>query len=55
MSQFEIDWPYTSKGRPHGDGNAKGSVFSQSLIESNYSLWLEHVSSRDGEELFWLM
>jgi len=44
-----------SKGHPHGVGNAGGSVFAQALVNSGYSLWLEYVSGKDGEEMFWLM
>lgn len=44
-----------SKGHPHGPGTAKGSVFPQALVNTGYSLWLEHVLSTDDEEAFWLM
>ena len=45
----------TDKGSPHGVGNALGSVFPQALVNTGYSLWLEHVLGPDGEEVFWLM
>jgi hypothetical protein len=32
------------KGRPHGEGNASGSVFDAALVNSGgYSLWFEYV------------
>ncbi len=45
----------TDKGHPHGTGQAKGSVFPQALVNTGYSLWLEHVTGAEGEEVFWLM
>jgi len=46
-----------NKGEPHGQGQALGSVFPQSLIgKEESSLWLEHVVNRETrEELYWLM
>jgi hypothetical protein len=46
-----------SKGYVHGRGQARGSVFRQSLIRhGGYSLWLEHVTEKaSGADTFWLM
>jgi hypothetical protein len=50
-------WTDTSKGKPHGPGQASGSVFDQPLVSGGgFSLWREHVVDRDGGwEPFWLM
>ena len=47
----------TGKGHPHGAGEAKGSVLPQPLYSGEgSSLWLEHVSEKDGGgSVFWLM
>jgi hypothetical protein len=48
----------TSKGKPHGIGNALGSVFSEPLFtgDQNDSVWLEHVVGKgDGKALYWLV
>jgi hypothetical protein len=46
-----------TKGHPHGNGQAVGSVFAQPLFWSlSNSLWLEYVEDKvDGVEVFWLM
>ncbi|HUZ72960.1 MAG TPA: hypothetical protein VMU87_08235 [Stellaceae bacterium] len=46
-----------NKGKPHGAGFAKGSVFDSSLItHGSYTLWLEHVLEKGtGAETYWLM
>jgi hypothetical protein len=45
------------KGKPHGRGEARGSVFDKPLVSSNgYTLWLEHVIDRKYDrETLWLM
>lgn len=52
--RFQTD---LSKGKPHGAGNAVGSVFDAPLINNGgYSLWLEYVvDHKYGDECFWLM
>lgn len=47
-----------TKGKSHGSGNAKGSVFKDALVvaQNDYTLWLEHVWDKtDKKETFWLM
>jgi len=48
----------TSKGKAHGAGNVRGSVFTEALFtgEQNDSVWLEHVIGKgDGKALYWLV
>jgi hypothetical protein len=47
----------SSKGYPHGPGQALGSVFEEPLYDKEgYSLWLEYVTEKKtGEPSFWLM
>ena len=45
------------KGKPHGSGQTRGSVFDLPLVSSNgYTLWLEYVIDKtNASETFWLM
>jgi hypothetical protein len=49
----------TSRGHPHGDGQAAGSVFAGPLANSDgFTLFLEHVTVADdsaGGVGYWLM
>lgn len=47
----------TEKGKPHGSGEARGSVFDLPLVSSNgYTLWLEYVIDKTiASATFWLM
>lgn len=48
----------TNAGKPHGAGQASGSVFDTALVThpGGYSLWLEHVTDKQGgPDVFWLM
>jgi hypothetical protein len=53
-ARFQTD---TEKGKPHGKGQASGSVFPEPLVPGEcYSLWLEFVRDiKGGPEAFWLM
>ena len=45
-----------TKGKRHGSGQAKGSVFDQPLVSNHYTLWLEYVTEKNSDqERFWLM
>ncbi|SRR5579875_607203 len=44
------------KGHSHGSYSARGNVFSDALItREQYTLWLEHVVSTDGDQWYWFM
>lgn len=45
------------KGYSHGSlSPVKGSVLEDALINTGYSLWLEHVLDKtSGDEVYWLM
>ena len=51
--RFQTD---VNKGKPHGPGNARGSVFDEPLVPGAYSLWLEHAVNKENDSsTFWLM
>jgi hypothetical protein len=47
----------TSKGFPHGEGNARGSVTEKELDKKDgYTLWFEHVVGiEEKDEAYWFM
>jgi hypothetical protein len=55
-SRFQTDI-VAIHGKPHGPGNAAGSVFDAPLVDNGgYSLWLEYVEDHKyGGNMFWLM
>ena len=55
-SRFQTDL-LNKHGKPHGQGNAVGSVFDAPLVSNGgYSLWLEYVEDHKyGGSMFWLM
>ena len=55
-SRFQTD-VLRSGAKPHGPGNALGSVFDAPLVDNGgYTLWLEYVEDyKNGNKCFWLM
>ena len=55
-SRFQTDLSRPGS-KPHGIGNALGSVFDAPLVNNGgYTLWLEYVEDhKSGDKCFWLM
>ncbi|MCW4114365.1 hypothetical protein NPA31_005235 [Aurantimonas sp. MSK8Z-1] len=52
-SRFKTD---ITKGKPHGQAAALGSVLDQPLVSHGYTLWLKHVIDKNGgPDQFWLI